>query len=722
MLTGIIVVSALLQGLIALTVLIKSSRHATNVLFSLLSLSLIVWALVNYIFAINPFSDSALLIIRLVMFSVVIQNVLFLLFASTFPAHQLKFSHRNLVRYLLFSSLVAGLTLTPFVFKEVVYTTQGANPVPSPGIALFVLHAGLSVIAGFVSLVRKYRRSRERLRQQLKYILVGSIVLWIVVPLTNFILTLALQTNIFAKLGPIYTLAFSSIIAYVIARHRFLDIRAIIARTVAYVLLLFTFAAIYSSLVFAISTLLIDTNQLTFELQILYVLLALLTAFTFQPLKRFFDRVTDKIFYQDRYDSQEVLNKLGSILASQIDIDIIIQSSLDLIAGTLKPFHGRLIVMDEGKIYRTAEHGKPPQSFNSKSLELIKSNVLVSDELEEGELKKLYQQHDVAVSLRLKTQEGVVGYLFLGSKQNGSIYIDQDVRLLEILNNELAIAVQNARSFEKIADFNITLQQRIKEATKRLAAQNQRLKELDEAKDEFISMASHQLRTPLTAIKGYLSMLTEGDAGNLSKKQNEFADLAYTSAERMVYLISDMLNVSRINTGKLVLDRAPIDLVKTVEGEIAQLKRTAKARGVDLVYKAEKIPILNLDEGKMRQVIMNFMDNAIYYAPNGKVEIKLEHIGEKIRFTVKDHGIGVPKAAQKNLFGKFFRADNAKKSRPDGTGLGLYMARIVVEMQGGSVIFHSEEGKGSTFGFEFPMSAVKPSAKTPAKEPAAVKS
>jgi signal transduction histidine kinase len=146
-----------------------------------------------------------------------------------------------------------------------------------------------------------------------------------------------------------------------------------------------------------------------------------------------------------------------------------------------------------------------------------------------------------------------------------------------------------------------------------------------------------------------------------------------------------------------------------VEGEVSQLKETAAGRGLELTFdKPADFPVLYLDETKIRQVIMNFTDNAIYYTPRGgHITVKLEDKGESIEFTVNDQGMGVPKSEQPHLFSKFYRAENARKARPDGTGLGLFMAKKVIVAQGGSIIFHSQEGKGSTFGFAFPKAKLQ---------------
>jgi signal transduction histidine kinase len=278
----------------------------------------------------------------------------------------------------------------------------------------------------------------------------------------------------------------------------------------------------------------------------------------------------------------------------------------------------------------------------------------------------------------------------------------QDLKILEIVANELVIAIENALRYEEIEQFNVTLQKKIDDATKELKVSNEKLRALDEAKDEFVSMASHQLRTPLTSIKGYISMVLEGDAGKITDVQKQMLGQAFFSSQRMVYLISDLLNVSRLKTGKFIIEPKPVYLPDVVESEISQLQEGATAKNLTLSYvKPKEFPTILLDEMKTRQVIMNFTDNALYYTPTGgKITIELRDKGKSIEFTVKDTGIGVPKNEQHKLFAKFYRAENARKARPDGTGLGLFMAQKVIIAQGGSIIFNSKEGKGSTFGFE----------------------
>lgn len=169
----------------------------------------------------------------------------------------------------------------------------------------------------------------------------------------------------------------------------------------------------------------------------------------------------------------------------------------------------------------------------------------------------------------------------------------------------------------------------------------------------------------------------------------------------MVHLIGDFLNVNRLQTGKFMIDAAQVDLSKVVRQEVDSIQQMAAGHDTVVQYKAPaRFPLLYIDEGKIRQVVMNFIDNAIYYSPEGKVikvTLSIEDGDAVLRVT--DKGMGVPAEVQKKLFTKFFRAENARKQRPDGTGIGLYLARKVIDGHGGKVVFESIEGKGSTFGF-----------------------
>ena len=301
------------------------------------------------------------------------------------------------------------------------------------------------------------------------------------------------------------------------------------------------------------------------------------------------------------------------------------------------------------------------------------------------------------------------GFIILGSRLDGKPFTAAQQTTITDISTTIGLAVQRAVNYGAAMHAADILRERLAKESRQLRQAKHRLQTIEQTKDDFISMASHQLRTPLTSVKGYVSMVLDGDAGELNETQTKLLNQAFISSQRMVYLIADLLNVSRLRSGKFIIEKIPSDLNKAIGEEVQQLVSTAESRGLTLEYiHPETFPIYELDEMKLRQVVMNFVDNAIYYTPSGgKIKVTLTEKPDSIECVVKDTGMGVPASEQHRLFTKFFRAGNAQKARPDGTGLGLYMAKKAVIAHGGAIIFKSKEGKGSNFGFTIPKSELK---------------
>jgi len=232
-----------------------------------------------------------------------------------------------------------------------------------------------------------------------------------------------------------------------------------------------------------------------------------------------------------------------------------------------------------------------------------------------------------------------------------------------------------------------------------------REKMVERMKTEFVSLAAHQLRTPLSAIKWTLKMMLDGDMGKISKEQKELLQKSYDSNERMIDLINDLLNVSRIEEGRYVYDPKFICLEDLLGPVIESYRREAKKKGIKIEFKKpeKKTPKIKMDGEKMQLSITNLIDNAVRYtSKGGRVDISLKRERGCVKFTVKDSGIGIPKDQQGKLFTKFFRAANAIRKETDGSGLGLFICKNIVEAHGGKVWFESEEGKGSIFYLSLP--------------------
>jgi len=244
--------------------------------------------------------------------------------------------------------------------------------------------------------------------------------------------------------------------------------------------------------------------------------------------------------------------------------------------------------------------------------------------------------------------------------------------------------------------------------SKDLAMANEKLKELDQMKTDFISIASHQLRTPLTAIKGYSSMLLEDTYGELPIKVRGITEKVFQSSQRLIFIVNDLLDTSRIEQGRFQVSFERVEVANIIKDVVEELKPNTETRGLQL--QLEMSPedaeiIVQADPSKIRQVVTNLVDNAIKYTEQGYVKVSLQRsLNKRALISVKDTGFGMSAQSMQNLFQKFSRAKNVSKLHVDGSGLGLFIAKQIIEAHNGRIWAESAgENKGSQFYVELPM-------------------
>lgn len=233
----------------------------------------------------------------------------------------------------------------------------------------------------------------------------------------------------------------------------------------------------------------------------------------------------------------------------------------------------------------------------------------------------------------------------------------------------------------------------------------ERLAEANRLKSEFISIVSHQLRSPLSNLKWTIELLTSGKLGKIEEKQVEYFKIIRENSNRMHELVSDLLTVSRIESAKLPFKKQEFSMQELVDSLIIEYKPLASASNVEVIFKGvDDLPKVSSDPSRIKLVTENLLDNAIRYVnEKGKVEIKLSQENNNIRFSVKDNGVGIPQKDKKYIFQKFFRSENVLKHQTKGSGLGLYISKAMIKKAKGKIGFQSEEGKGSTFWFTIPI-------------------
>lgn len=693
--------------ILGLIVYLNSPQKVSSRYFALMCLSLSLWAGFNYL-ADYQLSHT-LLWTRLTFFTMSFAITFLILFLNSFP--QKIFKSKLLWPIALMVALIVALiSLTPQFIPSVSVVGTVSNVQTGSMYPVFILYLGAFFVALVYLIIASWMKSNSEDKARLRYLIFGIIALAVLVTVTNFFLPLVLGSNNLAKYGSLFTLIFVGATAYAIIRHSLFDLRLVVARSFTYALTIITIGLIYGLLAFGVIGRYLfaaSINQITFSQQIINTALAVLLAFSFQPIRRFFQKVTDTVFYRYKYDSQKLLNDISLILASEIEVNKLASKVCHELINKMHLQSAGAIVLDRGKIIYESKIPASALDTDMKILRKLGNNLSYIDQLKDGKKKQILKTLGARVSVALKTNNQFIGYLLLGDKKSGEIFNSSDLNTIKIVAGEFSIALENSIAFSEIQQFNKTLQDKIQKATSNLRKANDQLKELDTAKDEFISLAGHQLRTPLTTVKGYVSMLNDGDFGKLTPQQKKSIELALDGSNRMARLIDDLLNASRIEAGKFFIDASSVDLNRIVPEEIELLKTLIKSKGVSLKYNkpTSPVPLLKLDDNKTRQAIMNLAENAVQYTAdkNGLVEISLSEKAGKVFFTVKDNGIGVPKDQQTKLFTKMFRASNAREIRPDGTGLGLFLVKRVIEDQGGSIIFESKPGKGSTFGFAIPI-------------------
>ncbi|OGG52377.1 hypothetical protein A2851_04990 [Candidatus Kaiserbacteria bacterium RIFCSPHIGHO2_01_FULL_53_29] len=302
-------------------------------------------------------------------------------------------------------------------------------------------------------------------------------------------------------------------------------------------------------------------------------------------------------------------------------------------------------------------------------------------------------------------------------------FAKDEIGLLGVAFNEMAahLAEYTGRLEKEVAARTKDLQDKLQELDRgnellkkregELTLANERLTGLDKAKSEFISVAAHQLRTPLSAIKWTLSLLIDENTENLSAEQKSLLMKGYESNERIINLINEMLVVTRIESGKIQFKLSPLHLEDMVESVLLDFSGQAHVRRMALTFKrpSPQSPYVNADPDMMRSVIQNLVENAMRYTPDGgTIALSVTSSPTEVQVAITDSGIGIPLQQQSGIFNKFFRADNATKFRTDGSGLGLYIVKSFVEKHGGRIWFESVENKGTSFFFTVPPSPVVP--------------
>jgi len=308
----------------------------------------------------------------------------------------------------------------------------------------------------------------------------------------------------------------------------------------------------------------------------------------------------------------------------------------------------------------------------------------------------------IAVPLKVKNQ--LVGMIMADRSGTGSL-TEEYLAAMSTFANQLAMGLDNVRAYHEIEELNVGLEAKVRQRTAELETANSQLKELDNLKSQFLALVSHDLRTPLTVIQSFADNLLDQMAGPLTDRQHQYLKRITVNSGRLRRMISNLLDQSRIEAGKIELSHANVPLRQLAEDVIEQMKPLAEAREQTLtVYGGPDLAVWG-DEVKLHQVVTNLVDNAIKYTPpKGSIRVTIGlDVPTAAKLSVIDSGDGIPAAAQPKLFDLFYRVDNVQRQHTKGFGVGLSIVKTFVELHGGRVIVESEEGKGAAFHVTLPL-------------------
>jgi signal transduction histidine kinase len=444
------------------------------------------------------------------------------------------------------------------------------------------------------------------------------------------------------------------------------------------------------------------------------------------------ERVTQELYKRNaelavRNKTLALLRKLDEISLSSQKIEEMAQQIVDAIAGELGYEVTAISLIDTEKVERRCVAVSSSHADLAKSLKNVcpllpilhlsdtpdakraveKGEQTYSDTLSKvyakglvSAIEKVEKQANIAPSthsmiLPLRFGNETLGLLSLSTSRSFKDSSQYEHESLSGIVGLVSLALYKAKIYDDL-----------QRTSAQLVAANEQLKDLDKAKSEFLSIASHQLRTPLTALRGYISMLEEGDYGPIADEQKPILDILNKSAVRLIDLINNLLDISRIESGRFELNLESLDIVEIAKELVGDLLPNAINKKLQLQFHdpVGEVPHVVVDSQRIRQVMLNFIDNSIKYTPAGSVDVFVQREGDEVVFSVKDTGKGIEKDELERLFNKFSRVGGASRFHTEGSGLGLYVAKQIIKEHHGEVIVESEgRDKGSTFGMRIPV-------------------
>ena len=747
--------TAILTIGLGLFVFFGNKKNRINQLWLLVSVYTSLWTIGLFGSVVSLNEDQALFWQRVLYLGTILLPAAFFHYAVTLIEQNGKYTRLVYAQYIVSVLFAALVPSSYFITGVKSQTSFGYWPVDTGFIyIIFLAYFITSVFYSLRLLYLGYRSETGDRSKQLLFMLIASVI-GFVGGSTNFVLDFNLGIY---PVGNFFVAFYVVVMAYAIIKHKLFNVKVLTAALFGSILVGFSILEIVTA-----SGL---NNRIyrvaIFLLTSVFVILLVRSVLKDIRQKELLEKLTDQLknsnvnleskatelqkvntdlssathqlqdvntLLTSRNQRLNTLQKFSSVILQSYRLEEMSQRIIDYIPGEIEHCDMAFLVMvDEAKkeaYWRTISQPYAiarqiirllGTNFTKYRISLTNNDNLIARAINTKEIQITKDLYDFmrptlsktlvwalqniggamssAVAVPLIVRGQVTGALAFTFGVKRSPLTEEDKLLLQAVGDQVGIALERTRVYDELEKLN----ERLNEA-------NHYLQQLDQAKSEFLSIASHQLRTPTTGIKGFLSMMLEGDYGKVTKEQRDVLQIVYDSTNRLIRLVNVFLNVSRIESGKLQLARNEVDLGNLARVVVTELRPAAKAKNLTLdIQTPDKVPIVPADSDKIRDVLVNLTDNAIKYTEKGSVTVRVVPHADSVEVAVADTGMGLSSDEIKALFAKFSRGERVKIKESQGSGLGLFIAKKIIEPHSGKIgVTSPGPGKGTTFSFTLPL-------------------
>ncbi|MBU2595531.1 GAF domain-containing protein [Patescibacteria group bacterium] len=687
--------------------MLANKKERVNRSFALFSIVVILWLILDFSLYQNGLADWQTLLNKYNLVNVCLLVLALAYFVTVFPREIFKMP--NWLKVLIGLASILMISLILFTDKIIQYAFMedyGSNFKQGPYFFIFASFASIFALYSAIILIYKFIKFKGEERQQIKYIFYGIAFLTVFNLLFNLFVPIITKSFRYARLGTYSAIFFVAFTAYAILKAHLFNLRIILTETAVVIIDVILTVQIFTS-----KSIIEALLRTVFALVVFYGSYILVQSVKEEIRRRQEIEKLSKILERTNKNLL-TLQHINNKMVSTLDVKKVSQEIVESLVSELSWQGGFLALVDDAKnrLYiqamtrKIALKVKPylEKPIKKYSLPLLSGNSILQQALRRFEIEfssdlsrviegaiEAETAKKIQKKLKINTfacapivyRGKVIGALVVGLDKEQEKIAVEDKKMISSIADQAAIAIENAKLYEEVEKANI------------------KLKELDKLKNEFLSIASHQVRTPLSIIKGYVSLLRAKKVGEISEQQDRFMKNIQEANDQLINIINDFLNLSRIEQKRMKLEITESDVKMIIQEVIERMNHEAELKKIKLDFiKENDLPKINIDEPKMIEVITNLIDNAIKYSPEkSEVEVALKKDGDKLKISVADQGIGIPKDFKDKLFQKFSRAHNAIQAQPNGNGIGLFLVKKIIDAHQGIIEIKTKEGKGTIF-------------------------